>query len=109
MTYLIKNAFNLFFAIFCFQSLSIYGIDKVKIYNVRDFGAIGDGVTLDTKAFQAAIDKASVGSQKNQVLIPGGYKFLIGSIILKSNIDFHLAEGSEILISTEHKDYIGEA
>jgi hypothetical protein len=81
----------------------------LKSYNVRDFGALGDGKTNDTKAFQAAIDKASSSGKKTQVLIPTGYKFLIGSIILKSNIDFHLAEGSEILISTDKQDYIGEA
>ena len=28
-----------------------------RIYNVRDFGAKGDGKTLNTKAIQAAIDK----------------------------------------------------
>jgi len=82
---------------------------KIKIYNVLSFGAKGDGKTLDTKAFQAAIDKATSISKKTQVLVPSGYTFLIGSIILKSNIDFHLEEGSEIRISTEQKDYIGEA
>ncbi|PBQ31381.1 glycoside hydrolase [Sphingobacteriaceae bacterium] len=107
MNFIFRNGFYFFLLAFCLQSYICPANSKTKVFNVLNFGARGDGTTLDTKAFQQAIDKASAA--KGQVVVPGGYKFLVGSIILKSNMDFHLEEGSVILISTEHKDYIGEA
>lgn len=107
MTLFFKNVRRFFLIILCMSCFYGYAGTLPKIFNVIDFGAKGNAVMLDTKAFQAAIDKAS--AQKGQVLVPGGHTFLIGSIILKSNVDFHLAEGSVIMISTERSDYIGEA
>src|SRR5688572_14543755 len=82
---------------------------KIQVFNVLKFGAVGDGKTLATAAIQKAIDQASVSKKKAQVLIPGGNRFLIGTLKLKGNIDFHLAEGSELLISPDKKDYTGDA
>ncbi|HAO79638.1 MAG TPA: glycoside hydrolase, partial [Verrucomicrobia subdivision 3 bacterium] len=42
-----------------------------RIYDIRDFGAKGDGVTPDTKALQAAIDACSK-DQGGTVLVPAG-------------------------------------
>ena len=58
------------------------------VYNVRDFGAKGDGITLDSPAINAAIDTAVKGGG-GQVLLPPGV-YLSGSIRLKGNIDLHL-------------------
>src|SRR5947209_5686896 len=55
-----------------------------KTYNVRDFGAKGDGVTLDTAAVQAAID-ACHRDQGGMVLVPAGV-FIIGAVEMKSNV-----------------------
>ena len=65
------------------------------IYNVRDYGAKGDGRTLDSPAINAAIEAAAKGGG-GQVLLPAG-TYLCGSIRLKSNIDLHLSAGSKIL------------
>ena len=65
------------------------------VYNVRDFGAKGDGTTLDSPAINAAIE-AAVSDGGGQVLLPAG-TYLSGSIRLKSNIDLHLAAGATIL------------
>lgn len=65
------------------------------IYNVRDFGAKGDGKTLDSPAINAAIE-AAVKDGGGLVLLPAG-TYLSGSIRLKSNIDLHLAAGCTIL------------
>src|ERR1041384_8131588 len=48
-----------------------------KVYNVHDFGAKGDGTTLDTAAVQAAIDACNK-ERGGVVLIPAG-DFVIGS------------------------------
>ena len=65
------------------------------IYNVRDYGAKGDGKTLDHTAINKAIETA-VADGGGQVYLPAG-TYLCGSIHMKSNIDLHLAAGAKIL------------
>ena len=65
---------------------------QIKIFDVLKYGAAGDGKTLDSAAFQRAIDEAAAYSGKAQVLVRGGHKYLIGTIELKGSIDFHLAD-----------------
>src|SRR5215471_7052060 len=55
-----------------------------RTYSVRDFGAKGDGVTLDTAALQAAIDKCHQ-DRGGTVVVPAGV-FVIGTVELKSNV-----------------------
>jgi polygalacturonase len=74
-----------------------------KTLNVLDYGAKGDGATLDTVAIQRAIDAAASG---DQVLIPKRHTFLTATLNLKSGIDFHLA--GTLLISTNQADYSGD-
>lgn len=73
------------------------------IYNIEDFGAIGDGIKLNTKSIQAAIDKAAKNGG-GTVEIPEG-KFLTGTIHLKSHVNLHLANKATLLGSTKRKDY----
>src|SRR4051812_39932886 len=65
-----------------------------RVYNVRDFGAAGDGKTLDTAAVQSAIDQCH-RDRGGTVLIPGG-DFVVGTIELKSNVTLHLAAGGKL-------------
>ena len=65
------------------------------IYNVRDYGAKGDGQTLDHEAINRAID-ACTQQGGGQVVLPTG-TYLCGSIRLKSNVDLHLTPGARIL------------
>ncbi|MFB3389632.1 glycoside hydrolase family 28 protein [Flavobacterium sp. LAR06] len=74
-----------------------------KDYNVTDFGAIADGKTMNTAAFQKAI-KACSANGGGRVVIPNG-KFLTGAIHLESNVNLHLEDKAEILFSTNPKDY----
>ncbi|MHB1688352.1 MAG: glycoside hydrolase family 28 protein [Ignavibacteriaceae bacterium] len=73
-----------------------------SFYNVKDFGAKGDGLTIDTKPLQEAIDKCA--NQGGTVLFPPG-KYLTGSLVLKNNVDIYLQNGATILGSTNLKDY----
>src|SRR5882724_7642188 len=74
-----------------------------RVYNVRDFGAKGDGKTLDTAAVQAAID-ACTRDGGGTVLVPSG-TFVIGTTELKSNVTLHLAASATLLGSGNGQDY----
>lgn len=74
-----------------------------RIYNVRDFGAKGDGSTLDTIAIQAAIDTCNK-DQGGTVLVPAGV-FVIGTIEMKSNVTLHIAATGKLLGSADGKQY----
>jgi polygalacturonase len=74
-----------------------------RVYNIRDFGAKGDGTTLDTAALQAAID-ACARDQGGMVLVPAG-TFVIGTTELKSNVTLHIAAGGKLLGSADGKQY----
>lgn len=71
-----------------------FGDDKV-FYNVRDFGAKGDGKTVDSDAVNKAIDAASAKGG-GTVYFPAG-TYLSFSIRLKSNITIYLDNGSTVL------------
>ncbi len=70
--------------------------------NIKDFGAVGDGKTLNTKAIQAAIDK--VGENGGRVLIEDG-TYMTGTIIYKSNVEIHIASDAVLLGSPDCGDY----
>ncbi len=70
--------------------------------NVRDYGARGDGETLDTAAIQAAIDDCAESG--GTVLLPPG-RYLSGTIFLKSRLTLHIMAGALLLGSTNISDY----
>jgi hypothetical protein len=74
-----------------------------RVYNVRDFGAKGDGATLDTAAVQAAID-ACHGDKGGTVLVPAGI-FVVGTIEIKSNVTLHIAAQGTLLGTTDGAQY----
>jgi polygalacturonase len=74
-----------------------------RTYNIRDYGAKGDGTTLDTAALQAAID-ACTADGGGTVLVPAG-TFVIGTTELKSNVTLHIAASAKLLGSADGKQY----
>jgi polygalacturonase len=64
-------------------------------YNVKQYGAIGDGKNLDSKAINKAID-AAANAGGGRVFIPAG-NYLSGSIRLKSNVALFLDQGATII------------
>ena len=73
------------------------------IYNIKDFGAIADGVTLNTSAIQRAIDTCHENGG-GQVLVEGG-TYMFGTIIMRSYVDLHIAANATLLGSPRCEDY----
>lgn len=72
-------------------------------YDVAEFGAVGDGVTLDTHAIQTAIDTCYEAGGGTVYFAPG--KYLSGTLKIKSNISLYLAGSATLLGSPDIKDY----
>lgn len=73
-------------------------------YSIEEFGAIGDGTTLNTEAINKAIIECSEQGG-GTVLIPAG-TFLTGAIHLKSGVRLHLADEAILSFSTNPQDYL---
>lgn len=73
-------------------------------YDIRDYGAVGDGITNDREAIQEAIDVCSAAGG-GRVLVPGGLTFRTGSIELKRFVDLHVETGATLLASDRLEDY----
>ncbi len=76
---------------------------KPKVFDVHDYGAKGDGQTLDTQAVQKAIDAAAKAG--GQVKLRTGKTYLLSPVELKGGIDFHLEGTAEIMVSVNPDDY----
>ena len=85
-------------AVLAFVSMSALG----AVYDVRSFGAKGDGATKDTAAVQCALDACAKTGGK--VVVPSG-TYLIGSIYLGDDTELHLDEGATLLGSPDLADY----
>ena len=77
---------------------------SAKDYQVSDFGAKADGITLNTNMIQRAIDAVNERGGGRLVFGPG--KYLTGTIYLKSNVTLHLERGAVLLGSTNPFDYV---
>ena len=72
-------------------------------YNIRDFGAAGDGTTLDSPCIQAAADLCKENGG-GTVYIPAG-RYLCASIRLYDNTCVHIDAGATILICGDEAEY----
>lgn len=74
------------------------------VFNVRDYGAIGDSKTDDAAAIQKTID-ACHAAGGGQVLLPSAYTFLAGPFNLRSNIDLHVSANAKLLANPDENVY----
>jgi polygalacturonase len=80
-------------------ALSTVHAQNKAVFNVKDYGAKGDGVNLDSKAINKAID-AAANAGGGQVYLPAG-NYLSGSIHLKSHIALYLEQGAIIIATAD--------
>lgn len=87
-----------------FLSAALRGADlRFSRYDVRNFGAQGDGVTLDTVALQRTIEACAAAGGGTVYFPPGRY--LSGTLVLRSRLTLHLPAGAVLLASTRLADY----
>ncbi|HIZ83766.1 MAG TPA: discoidin domain-containing protein [Firmicutes bacterium] len=72
------------------------------VYNVKDFGAVGDGVTDDTEAIAKAIKAAAYTG--GTVLLENGV-FYTGQITLESDMTLFIDPSAEILANMDRNVY----
>jgi polygalacturonase len=71
------------------------------LFDVRAFGATGDGKTVDSPAINKAIEAAAAAGG-GTVLFPGG-NYICFSIRLKSHVDLYLSQGCAIIAADSPK------
>ena len=82
-------------------SLSSYA---QRIYNVVDYGAVGNKTIDDAKAIQQAIDECSANGG-GTVLLPANHTFMSGPLCLKSNVNLHLEATAVLLANPDEGIY----
>ena len=78
-------------------------VAPVASFNVRNFGATGDGQTKDTTALQKALD-ACAAAGGGMVVVPSGV-YLTGSIVLGANTALKLETLASLVGSPDIADY----
>ncbi len=81
--------------------LTFTTLSEAGCINVRDFGAVGDGITDDTAAIQNAISYCPKGGR---VLVPPG-TYYVCPLVLKSDITLHLQKDAILLGNTHEEKY----
>ncbi len=74
-----------------------------KRFLITDYGAVGDGQTLNTQAIQSAIDRCAAGGG-GELVVPKGV-FITGSIFLKQGVDLRVEKDGVLKGSQDMNDY----
>jgi hypothetical protein len=86
------------------ETIALAGFDPTqrREFNVRRFGAKGNGQTKDTKAVQRAIEAA--GREGGCVYFPPGH-YLCGTVHLRSHVTIQLENGATVVAAPERGDF----
>jgi polygalacturonase len=76
---------------------------KTDTFNITKYGAVADGITLNTKSINAAIDACNAKGG-GVVLIPGGL-WLSGPIVLKSNVNLFVSRAAMLQFTEDKSQY----
>ncbi len=76
---------------------------KKDTFNIQKFGAVADGITLNTKSINDAITACNKNGG-GVVLITGGY-WLTGPIVLQSNVNLHINRDAVLQFSSDFNQY----
>ena len=98
-----KQLFILILSLWLTPFAFIANIAAKGQFDVRAFGAAGDGKTKDTAAFQKALD-ACQAAGGGTVSVPDGY-YLIGSIVIGENTTLQLEGRANLIGSPDLADY----
>ena len=79
------------------------GEARTVTFNVKQFGAAGDGETLATAQLQAAIDTCARGGGGTVLVPAGGY--VTGTLWMRSRVTLHLEAGATLLGSERPDDF----
>jgi len=71
--------------------------------DIKSFGAVGDGATLNTAAIQSAID-ACASRGGGQVIVEDG-RYVCGAITLKSGVELHIERDAVLMMSGNAADF----
>jgi polygalacturonase len=95
---MLKTSHRILKGIFALLIVSSFAFAQVPVYNVKKYGAYGDGKNLDTKAIDKAIDAAAAAGG-GTVYFPAG-DYLSVTIHLKSNIALYIDQAATIVAAT---------
>jgi polygalacturonase len=93
-----QSPVKLLIALFLFEACL-----QAATFNVKDYGATGDGKTLDSPGINRALDAAAAAGG-GTVLVPAG-TFISGSIRMKSHITLLLDSGAVLVASADGAAY----
>ena len=77
---------------------------RAAVFNVLDFGAVGDGITKDTAAVTKAV-AAVAAAGSGTILFPGGRRFLVAPFNLTSHCTLYMDRNSTLLASDDPHDW----
>ena len=93
---------GLVLAVYCMHDRTVIAAAP-GVFDVRDYGATGDGKTLDTAAINRAIGDCSAAGY-GQVRFPPG-EYLSGTVHLKSNVTLNLQAGARLIGTSDVAQY----
>jgi polygalacturonase len=89
--------------LFCLILAGLSMMSESAVYNVMDSGARNNGMEITTSQIQKTIDKCFLNGG-GIVYVPQG-EYLVGTLNLRSNIEFHLEKGAILKASTDLTQY----
>lgn len=97
-----KNIYHSLWFLICFLLVGSIARAQAPVYNVKKYGAKGDGKNIDTKAIDKAIDAANAAGG-GTVYFPAG-DYLSVTIHLKSNVALYIDQGATIVAAANDKN-----